>query len=211
VRNNAELFEGLESAAIVGIPVPVDRVLEKPTEDLVALLASRRIPFAYVPLGGAESPYRADVARLQRFKVLVTVNPDEDFLADDLKAFTASGVDRKTPEALRTSLLDELQPFFVAPGGESLRIMPRAAPGDRDRVVLHVIDASRGDVEMTDPSCRRRIGISRSALDPRAIESARWIEPERTIKIDVESSPQGSFISLPGCPLWGIVELRLRG
>lgn len=209
VRSNTGLFDGLESVAEVGIPVPVDRFLDKPTTELVQMLAERQIPFAYVPLGGSGPRYHADRERLRHFKLLVTPNADSDFASDDLKTLADSKVQRVAPAALRKGMLDDLQPFYAGPGSEQLRVFARAVPGDPTRLVLHLVDASRATAT-ADAECKRRVGISKDLLDPAKVVSARWVALDGTADLKPDTASRGTFFTIKGCPLWGVVDVRLR-
>lgn len=209
VRANPALFDKMETVAEVGIPVPVDKFMEKPTRELVAMLAERQIPFAFVPTGGTTAKYRADVERLKRFRLLVTPNADKDFAPEDLKALQASQVQRSDPAGLRKGLLDDLQPFYAAPGSEALRIVARAQPGDPTRLVLHLVDTARATAS-PDAECKRRVGISKAVLDPARVVSATWWTPEGRADVQPDPASRGVFFNTKGCPLWGVMELRLK-
>jgi hypothetical protein len=209
VRSNADLFNGKELAAEVGIVVPVNRFVADKTKALLHALIDRQIPFAFVPVGDSSRRYVVEPERLRHYKVLLTVNPDSDFDTRDLKALADSRVERRSAAEANSALLDALRPFVVAPGGERVHLYPRAAPGDRSRLVVHVVDEARAAPAAPDAGCRRRIGIRAFAVDPKAVRSAHWVTGEARSAVTPEISQDGTYFTLPGCPLWGVLDLVL--
>lgn len=115
------------------------------------------------------------------------------------------------PAALSKGILDDLQPFYAGPGSEQLRVFARAVPGDPTRLVLHLVDASRATAATdTDTECKRRVGISKNLLDPAKVVSARWVALDGTADLKPDAATRGTFFTIKGCPLWGVVDLRLR-
>jgi hypothetical protein len=76
--------------------------------------------------------------------------------------------------------------------------------------LLHVIDAARGDALQADPACRRRIGIRRSQLGGSGIVSMTWhsnVTPTELHDVDDRSD---LYLTLDGCPVWGVLDIRLK-
>ena len=209
VRAHPALFDNRESTPVVGVVVPVDKGQAGPLRNLAQRLVAQQVPFAFVPVGG-DANYRADPARLRHFALLVTTNPDADYPPDALQALAASGVQRVSSAALTAEKIADLQPFQVAPGAENLRLLPRANPGQRQHLVVHVVDAARGDKAAADPNCRRRIGLRRSMLDG-AVSSAQWVQPTGTVTVTPDTASRTHvFFGLPGCALWGVLDIQLQ-
>ena len=209
VRAHPALFDNLESTPVVGVVVPVDKGQAGPLRNLAQRLVAQQVPFAFVPVGG-DANYRADPARLRHFALLVTTNADADYPPDALQALAASGVQRVSSTALTAEKIADLQPFQVAPGAENLRLLPRANPGQRQHLVVHVVDAARGDKAAADPNCRRRIGLRRSMLDG-AVSSAQWVQPTGTVTVTPDTASRTHvFFGLPGCALWGVLDIQLQ-
>ncbi len=210
VKAQAPLFDGLESAPLVGLMVPVEQGRADRIKALVARLVQRGIPFSFVLVGrNGPASYRAEAARLQSVDLVVTTNPDADYPAADLKALTDSGVRRLAVEQLSDDALDLMRPFIAAPGAEQLRIVPRASPSGPDRLVLHVVDASRGDALQADAGCRRRIGIRRASLGGRQVTHVEWRSPIAGTRLRDSDLGGDVFVSIEGCPVWGLLELTL--
>jgi hypothetical protein len=211
VRSNAKLFDGMESAAIVGIPVPVDRFDNKATQALVDRLIRRRIPFAFVLAGGSERRYNLDAKRLQRFEALITANADADFSRDDLQAMSNSKVRRLDATTLPESALDAYMPFIAAGEAASLKIYPRGRPGAAtSELVLHLVDEARGAPRADDDStCRRRIAVRTSHLGGRDIKAATWYSQDGSKRLELTKSHKEVLFTVPQCALWGVVALQL--
>lgn len=209
VRAYPALFDGLETAAMVGIVVPVDKFRSETTKDVSKKLTEKQIPYAFVPVGGSQVRYQLDVMRLRHFKLLVTVNPDSDYLREDLETITASKVPRSDAGALTDDVVARLRPFIAAPGGERLRIVARAAPADSSRLVVHVIDTARADQTAVDTECRRRIGVESSLLGPGKISSVTWTTTAETKHLVSALNATQLFVTLPSCPMWGILEFQM--
>lgn len=210
VRQNKTLFDGFETAAVVGLVVPIDRFKSDTVRPLIADFHQHNIPFAYVPVGGQDRPIAPDQGRLKNFRNLVLTNPDADYRPSDLAALAASGVRLIRATDMNPKALDVLQPFIVAPGAMTTRIYPRAVPNRPDRLVVHVIDETKGGMPAPDTTCRRRLGIHKSMLGNASVESANWVTPQGTRPVKVDSSRDDFLMSIDDCPLWGALTLTLK-
>jgi hypothetical protein len=209
VRAHPALFDKLEATPLVGVVVPVDKGLAGPLRSLAQRLVAQQVPFAFVPVGG-DANYRPDPARLRHLTLLVTTNADADYPPGALQALTASGVPRLSSTALTAEKIAELQPFLAAPGAENLRLLPRADPAKPERLVVHVVDATRGEKNAADPACRRRIGLRSSLLDGATVSSARWVQPTGSTPVSPDTASRSHvFFGLPGCALWGVLDIQL--
>lgn len=195
---------------MVGIAIPVDHFADKPTHAFVKTLVDRQIPFAFVAVGGTTTRYHADTLRLKQFKSLVKINPDADFAAADLKQINAAGVPVVRVEAVTKSMLEDLRPFVVAPGGDKLRLYARAHPGDPTRLVVHLVDAARGAPGSTEAGCRRRIGLNEKLLDPTKVVSARWVSLGGAADAKPDRTGRGTYFSITGCSMWGMLDITLK-
>ncbi len=210
VRAHPVLFDKLEATPLMGVVVPVDKGLAGPLRSLAQRLVAKQVPFAFVPVGG-DANYRIDPARLRHFGLLVTTNPDADYPSSALQAMAAGGVLRVSAAALTAERIEDLQPFQVAPGSESLRLLPRADPANLQHLVVHVIDTARGEKDAADPKCHRRIGLRRGMLDRSAVLSARWVQPTGSSPVTADTASRTHiFFDLPGCALWGVLDIMLK-
>lgn len=211
VRANASLFDGLETTPVVGIVVPVDKGETETLRALVRKLVGQQIPFAFVPVGG-EQRLQADARRLASLRLLVTTNPDADYPAAARQALAQSGVARVAVTALKDDVFPPLRPFQVAPGADRLRLVPKASAAAPDRLVVHLVDAARGEQRGADAGCQRRIGIRRDMLGSGRVAGATFIglDGSQAVEPDTAASATHVFFSLRGCTAWGALDLRLK-
>jgi len=209
VRSQRELFDGLETAAMVGVVVPVDRSQADAVRAVVERLVERQVPFAFVLLGGTGQRYRTDPTVLRNFKLLITTGPEEAFAAEDLKMLAAAQVPRMQAALMKNDQWADLQPFITAPGAERVRVLVRADPADADRLVVHVVDTARGTAPV-DMGCRRRVGIKRSILGSGKIASIKWRSVPAGTHLIADANERDAFVTLQGCPLWGILDVRMQ-
>lgn len=205
VRANATLFDSKELAPQVGIAVPVAKGQSDQIRTLVRQLVSQGITFAFVPAGDG---YQPDPQRLRHHAMLVLTNPEADYPADALEAFSRAGVRRiSAPEAARFDWSQQ-RAYVVAPGAQRLRVIPRANPAQAGRLVVHLIDEARGQPGPVDLACQRRFGI-RKAFVGRAVTGAAWHGPQGRVAVPVETGANEFLMTLPGCSLWGVLDLTL--
>ena len=210
VRSHGALFDGAETAALVGLVVPVAAGTATELHALVRRLTARQIPFTYLPVGGA-ARHQLDPALLKRLGLLVTTGADSAYAAEHSALLAASGVRRIGVASLSDAVLDEFRPFLVSPGAERLRLLPRADPRARDRLFVHVIDQARGADGAGAADCQRRIGIRRDLLGAK-VASATWHAPgaAESRPAFADADRQHDFFSVETCPMWGVLELRLQ-
>lgn len=210
VRQQAARLDGLELAPAVAVVLPYERGQVAALRGLSQRLVGRQVPFAFVPVGG-EAGYTVDAARLRGVQLIVTTNPDADYPPATLQALRDSGIERVALADLRDDRLDALRPFVLAPGAERVRVVPRATPGDGRRLVLHVVDTTRGELPGADAGCQRRIGLKAAQLGGRRVTRVTWADLAGEGSAAAELTPAGlvSF-SLPRCSLWTVVELALE-
>lgn len=213
VRRHPGLFNEREQAAMVGIVVPVDHFDERATLALVNRLNQRRIPFAFVVVGGRQPHWTLDETRAGHFRLLVTVNRDDDFAQADLNAQRSAPVERIAAAQLTDAKLDEMTPFIAAGEAAGLRLYPRAKtnPGSKDQLVVHVVDEARGAPGNVDGSCRRRIGLRRAVLGDQAVDAVYWYTAVgQPVALDVTRSDRDFFVTVPECRLWGMLAVTLK-
>lgn len=210
-KNHPGLFNDREQTAIVGIAVPVDRYDEAATQTLVTKLEQRRIPYAFVALGGKlQKMPAADAERLAKFRLVAVVNRDDDYAAADLAALKQLGARLVRADKLGNQALDEAMPFFTVGATESLRLYPRArlVPGIRDQLVVHLVDEARG-ARPPESDCKRRIALRRAALGSRNVQNVDWYTPAGKSTLELTRGTNDVLVTVPDCPLWGILAVTL--
>lgn len=211
VREHHALFDDLEQTAVVGIAVPVDHFAERPTMELVRKLNQRRIPFAFVPVGGKQRDLPVDIKRIGHFKLLTTPNPQGDFTRDDWRALEDAKVAFKPASALRDAELENLTPFIVVGGAERLQLYPRAGTGkEANRLVVHFVDEARAASGKPDADCKRRVSMRLDLFRGLRVDRVGWHTPNRDTLLTFSKSGDDQILfTVPDCPLWGALRIDL--
>ena len=209
VQSRRLLFDGYESAAIVGVVVLPEKYHDTKTKALLSALVEKNISFAFVPIQSGPGAMELDVGALKKFKVIVMLNPDTDFDQGTLSSIVKSGVERFPVEGLTSSTIDSWRPFVLSPGGEQVRIIPRAVPGEQGHIVMHVIDQAQALPGASGLECQRRIGIRSLAFHPDHVVGAHWNHGPTRVQLTPARTEGAVYFSLPECVLWGILELEL--
>lgn len=210
-REQRELLDGRELDAVVGIVVPINKFQGKAAEvkGLIERLATLQIPFAFVPTGGSVRRLPFDASRLEHFKALVVTHREADYDADTVAALRRTRVQRLGLAQVDGAILARLQPFQLAPGGETVRLFPRSVPGQARQLELHVVDTARGAWPVAETACRRRLAIRNAFLGEARVVAATWTAGNAHRRLDVDHTPQATLVSVNDCPLWGVVQLQL--
>lgn len=215
VLDHPPLFDRMELAAVVGIPVPVDKFNTDVTLGLVRRLVQRQIPFAFLLVGGMERKFGVDPIRARNFKMLVMANPDTDFSPQALQDLRSLPVARVDAGRLDDSLLKELAPLSAAGEAGRLKLYPRADPGDNKRLILHLVDMAKAERQVAergapDSICRRRIGLKKTFTGDRRVTAATWYAGGSVTRLSPGETGKEFFFSIPDCIFWGILSLDMR-
>jgi hypothetical protein len=212
VRKNPALFDDLETAAVIGVVVPLDNFNDTATVKLTQRLSEQQVPFAFVFAGGDASA-GINVTRANRFKALVTVNPESDFTSQALKQLRAVSVPVLDAAKVSETTLRSWTPLRATGSNGSVRLYPRASGrGDAKRLVVHVVDESRaGLAAANDRDCRRRVAIGLDYLAGAKIAGAMWHSLDKDLAIPVDVTRADVGFMIPQCTLWGALELEIAG
>ncbi len=211
VKKFPHLFDHTEPAAVVGIPVPVDKFRNPDTMQLIHRLVSRQVPFAFVLMGGAERRFRINIEKTKRFKMLIMVNPETDFTPDDLQALRSISIPRVHAQQVADATLRDLSPFTVIGGVGALKVYPRASPKDGGhKLLVHLVDESRGGQPAGVSDCTRRIGLKKNAVPGRRLIKATWHSDAGALSLPVSEGERESAVTISECRLWGILSLDLQ-
>jgi hypothetical protein len=204
VRTHSSLLDGFEPATVVGVVADVNYTPVAAIRSAVALLAERQIPFAFVPVDRGQR-YPIEATRIERLKSLVVLDGVDD---RDQRALAALDLPQVRNDTINAAWQEQMRPFILSPGAERVRLFPRAFGGDPSRLVIHVVDTSAAPLNGSERECRRRLGVKRGMVPDWQRASAQWATSVRKVAVTVDSSPDGVFVTLPTCPLWGILEIK---
>ncbi len=211
VRKHSYLFDDWEIAPVVGIVIPIDKYREADTMTLVRKLVSNNVPFAFVPTGGSRDiKYTLDRQRIEHFKVLMTVNPLNDFSPKDRDILHSVSSPKLSAGEISEATIRNLSPFFHAKGKDNLRLITNGnTTRERmDELAIHVI-APHGQVKDGGLPCTRTIGIKSSMLDGKELQNVTWhCIGGTSVEVEWNKVAQGFRIELPTCNEWGIIHMK---
>jgi hypothetical protein len=211
VRKHPELFDQKELAAVVGILIPVDKFKREETVRLSVRLMKHQVPFAFVLVGGNEKKYLLDPARANRYKMLITANPDGDFTEADQRTLRALQVQRTHANGVTDDDLRTLSPFNLDAMSSKIRLYPRAGTsGELRDLVIHVVDERYAGKQGGDAACQSSVRMKKSMIGAGKIDSVTWISPSHTLQTDWREAQNDVVLSVPECSLWGILAIRFE-
>ncbi len=204
VRDNAKLFDDYEELAVAAIVVPVDHYKKDQTLELVRKLLRSKVPYAIVPVGGTKRRYTLeDSAR--HFRVLLTVNPVNDFAKGDLSLLGALPIRLLDARALSESMLRAYSPFGdTIHGGTNL--IARGAITGGSKIVLHVLRPTDGSGDDAARTCDRSIKFMPGKRLAESINQATWHSLGGVRSLPVKGLSDGVGVEIPDCAEWGIIE-----
>ncbi|NOZ22762.1 MAG: LamG domain-containing protein [Planctomycetes bacterium] len=211
VRDNPQLFNGCESPAMVGLIVNLDHYDKNRVADVCQRLLDAQVPFAFVPVGHAFYDASLTPERLRPFRMIITLNPKEQFEADDWTALEAVADDvpvlrddQATPKDL-----ESLSPFEVW-GPKGVYIVPRVKRDAAHRTLIcHVLN--RTGIGGAEGLRSVSFLVRRKAFLGKALKSVRWHTPNRAaMDLEYEAFPNGIQVIMPRLPIWGIAELTFE-
>jgi hypothetical protein len=207
VRANRELFDGFETAAVVGIVIPVHKYREKETVSLVRRLLYSNVPLAFVLVGGTDREFSLDVDRVMSFRTLLTVNSLGDFSEKDRKMLQSSKLQLVSATQLSSDDVQALSPFHSSSG----RLIPRASTYKKDVLVIHILGREKDPgSEDASESCRQAVGLKADSLTGMKIIRARWITSSGEVKIQKGAKSEGPLFEVESCHQWGLLKLTIR-
>lgn len=213
VRQNPQLFDGWESAPVVGIIIPIDKYREAETMALVRKLVSSQVPFAFVLTGGSNSRFELVRQQVEHFKVLMTVNPSSDISEKDIDFLRSIEIPKLDAQITTDDAIRVFSPFFMTGSTtDNVKLIPRGqvARGERSNELLIHVLAEPQDDSVDGLPCSRSFGIKLSALAGRLPRQVTWHglndQPRDASWNKVE---QGIRIELPACAEWGVVHIEL--
>jgi len=211
VRDRAELLDGYENPAGVGVIVDLDRFDRGRVSILCRRLFEAQTPFTFVPVGRSYYGSGLDADRLKGYELLLLAADEDAMEEEDRAALRAAAADTPTMRDRDASdpLLASESPFEVW-GPPGIYVLPRVKPeADARTLVCHVLNR----VDMGDADALKWVSflVKRWAFLGDKLTSVRWHTPGReTADVDFEMLADGVRIILPRLPIWGIAELRFE-
>lgn len=228
IRRNADLFDGYEDIAHVGLLYD-NAAARKSTRDMreaCLWLARNNVPFELALAGDDWLDARITQEKLARYRALVVAGPTmldgEQKKALDHVAAAKKVVVWDPKSGLDTAAFEKLLPRQIVFGGaENIVAVPRAVPGKLGApAILHLLN--RVYDEPSD-SVKRLAGVSvrleRSLFGDRDFSKATLYAPpprldpqnpgaSEPVPLKVERSVTGLTLTIPELDLWGIVKLE---
>jgi hypothetical protein len=210
VRENAELLDGYESAARVGLIYSNAAFKNHAREAIAACsdLALMNVPFRIMIAGDDEMPARLDAAELVRMWILVYTEPHH------LDAAQEATLDRFKQRLIRwpgaQKLNGLLPPLVRVDGAENVTTVPRVRPDEPTApFICHLVNRNYDlETDSVEPQRDFRIRFSKS-LFGRPIRGATIHAPgQDPVELEVRQVPGGAEVGVPELDLWAILRLR---
>lgn len=200
VRRHAELFDGYESHADLGIVLPHRAFLRNSRQwfDICNQLSAQGVSYRLLLAGDeiVDHPLSADDLSVCR---LLLVPDRKNLLSADHELVAKRVAKGACFATVAEALAQTTSAVRVEPPGQ-VRALPRVKPGS---AVLHVLnyqyDAARDDVQ---PLSDVRVLLNLSELGVAGATTCRWVTPDAepiVLRID------GSRVQVPTLGLWGLL------
>lgn len=216
VRDHAELFDGYEAVADVGVLYShgAFRCSREPLESLCRELVERHVSFAMVLAGDDWLKSRLELRDLQSYPLTIVCQPDglDEVQAEAVIQARKAGAicDWKPGDDLDLSLERLGEPAVAREGESRFWLFPRRKVGeDGVRLAVHIVIANY-DAEKDRFESQREVAISvRSDLLGGSVgERARFFRPGADpVELAVEEVAGRLRVVLPELDLWGILLL----
>ena len=212
VRQHAELFDGYEAVARVGLLYSnaALRRYKRQAMDACAALARMNVPFKLVLAGDDWLDARLEAGGLAGLKALVYTEPTYLDAAQQAVLDGAKDMAVLWPDEER--LLELAPPMIRVEGASDVTVVPRARPHDpKAPFVCHLVNRSYSLA--TDSRVVQRGFVVRLSDDlfgepiARATLYAPRAEP---ISLELRRSGDGAEITVPELDLWAILSLERR-
>ncbi len=212
IRDHADLFDGYQNPACVGVIVDLDHYNRSQVSFLCQRLLASQTPFSFLPAGHSyyESGLNAD--RLKGYELLLLATDENSLTQSDraaLKAVSTQIPVIQSREAT-TGLLASLSPVEVW-GPPGILILPRLKPDPNDRkLICHVLNQVKSQETQQELKWVSFL-VKRWALQGGKIASVKWHVPgKKSVELEFEMLEQGARIIIPRLPIWGIAELQFE-
>lgn len=228
IRRNADLFDGYEDVALVGLLYD-NAAARKSTRDMreAALwLAKNNVPFSMALAGDEWLDARLTPERLAPYRALVVAGPTQlegaqkDALQGAAKAGKIIAWDPKS--GIDPAALERLLPRqIVFAAGENIVVVPRAVPGNPSApAILHLLNRNYDEAsDSTKSLARISVRLGRELFGGHDFSKATLYAPPQKFdaenagvgevtRLRLERSGTGLTLTIPKIDLWGIVKLE---
>ncbi len=210
VRANAELFDGYEAAAQVGLVYSNAAFRRNATEarDACATLARANIPFRLLIAGDDWLEPRLSSEELDSLRAVVVTEPLE--LDDVQQAALDEAGERVVRWPDMEGLLALVPRQIELRGAENITVIARVVPGDAEApFVCHLLNRNYdGETDSVERQTDFRLSIARSIFGGAEIAQATLLAPGREpTALALTRTESGVDVTVPSLGLWGIVRL----
>jgi hypothetical protein len=210
VREHAELFDGYDGVASVGLLYSntAFRHWHGQAEKASAQLALRNVPFRLVPAGDDWMTNRLRAEDLKGLKALVVteptdLDPQQAAVLEGAKAITVVWPDEKR-------LLELARPEVAVEGASNITVTPRAKAGDPTApFVCHLLN--RNYVPESDSMQVQRdftLRLARALFGADISRATLYAPGKAPAELKVSRSPEGVTITIPELDLWAVLRLE---
>lgn len=226
IRRNADLFDGYEDVALVGLLYD-NAAARKSTRDMreaCLWLARNNIPFDLALAGDDWLEARLTPDRLAPYRAVVVAGP---LLMDRAQKSALEHAAKKIvpwdpKSGVDAAALERLLPRQIVFGAsENIVAVPRAVPGKpKAPAILHLLN--RNYDEPSDAMgrlARVTVRLDRALFGGRSFSKATLYAPppaldaknpgaSEPVPLELQNSPAGLTLTIPELDLWGIVKLE---
>lgn len=211
VREHAELFDGFETVADVGVIYSntAFRRGQRQAQQACYELTKRNIPFRLIAAGDEWMPVDLRKEDLAGLRAIVVTNPGS---LDSAQRATLDAVKGRTvawPDQKRLSQL--VPPQINVTGATNVTVLPRAKPDDPKTLVCHLLNGNYvPKSDSMQPLSDLTITLDDSLL-PSPVTAATLLAPGReVVACSITRNGDGVSISVPSLDLWALLKLEMR-
>jgi len=229
VRRNADLFDGYEAVALVGLLYSnaADRATgSRVARKACAWLTKNNVPFEIVPAGDDWLNVKLTPEKLAKYRVLIVCEPTmlDGEQQKVLDRFAAAGkVLKWDPKSgINEAALRECLPRQITiDGAENVIAVARTNPARPDApAILHLLNRNyREEYDCMEQQLNIRVKLHKDLFGGRTLMTATLysppsgLDPEnpgagQPIELESRLLKDGVLITIPELDLWGIVKLE---
>jgi hypothetical protein len=211
VREHADLLDGLETVADVGVLYcnTAFRRGQRQAQQACYELTKRNIPFRLIAAGDEWMPVALHKEDLAGLKALVATNPgslnsNQRAALDAVKGRTVAWPDEKRLFELVPSQINVI-------GATNVTVLPRAKPDDPSTLVCHLLNGNYlPESDSMQPLSNLTITLDDSLL-PSSVIAATLLTPGReAAPCSIVRNGHGVAITVPTLDLWALLKLEMR-